>query len=469
VDVNISYRDGEGNATSPLPHQEEYHLYTGFCKHHLLAGSLGTGKTEAMCMEAIHQSAAYQNNLGLMGRKVLDSFKKSTLIQLLDLGEGFIQKHRAQEKEIIFKNRSKIVYMALDDSRDSIQRIKSMNLGWFAFDQLEEMSEQTFIAAAGQMRRKHAMRVSFHTCNPAGHDWVWHRFKKNKKKQNDKKDGYRLIETMTWQPGIPPPETDAEVGYYSDNPHLPSDYIKHLLEMPSQWVNRYVYCSWDDFAGAVYPEFDEEKHLVKPFQIPDWWNHYVVYDYGYRNPTAILFAAVDEEGNVYVYDLIYKSEHTIDLLVPKVERRLKSGINYTFLADPSIVRTERDGNSVADEWYEYGIEWEKAKNDKRAGFERVSTYLKPDINGKCKLLFFNTLNMKPLVDEIVEYRWKELKHGFETRSLPEEPIKKNDHAMDTLRYLVHYIEDSDKPSNNLKSDGWLSLFNKPKKNSWMSA
>ena len=35
--------------------------------------------------------------------------------------------------------------MALDDSRDSIQRIKSMNLGWYAFDQLEEVSERPLL------------------------------------------------------------------------------------------------------------------------------------------------------------------------------------------------------------------------------------------------------------------------------------------------------------------------------------
>ena len=469
MDVNISYRDGEGNITAPLDHQEEFHLFTGWSKHQVLAGSLGTGKTEAMCMEAIHQSAAFQGNLGLMGRKVLDSFKKSTLIQLLDLGQGFIQKHRAQDREIIFKNRSKIVYMALDDSRDSIQRIKSMNLGWFAFDQIEEMTEATFIAAAGQMRRKNAMRCSFHTSNPAGHDWVWKRWKKDKEKQNKKKGGYRLIETMTWQPGVPAPEKDEEVKLYSDNPHLPADYIKHLLSMPEQWVNRYVYCSWDDFAGLVYPEFKEETHLVKPFDIPNWWNHYVVYDYGYRNPTSILFAASDDEGTIYVYDLIYVSEHTIEMLVPKVERRLKRGVNYTFLADPSIVRTERDGNSVADEWYEYGIEWEKAKNDKRAGFERVSAYLRLDSNERSKLLFFKTLNMKHLVEEIVDYKWRELKHGFENRNLPEEPVKKNDHAMDCLRYLVHYVEDSDSPTEQSDDYGLWGMFGKSKKNSWMSA
>ena len=136
-ELYVGYTDESGNPTTPLAHQEEYHLYTGWAKHHLLAGSLGTGKTDAMCVEAVKQSLEIDNNLGLMGRKVLDAFKKSTLLQLLDIAGDSIKKHYPVDHLIEFKNGSRIIYMALDDSRDAIQRIKSLNLGFFAFDQLE--------------------------------------------------------------------------------------------------------------------------------------------------------------------------------------------------------------------------------------------------------------------------------------------------------------------------------------------
>ena len=42
--------------------------------------------------------------------------------------------------------------------------------------------------------------------------------------------------------------------------------------------------------------------------------------------------------------------------------------------------------------------------------ERIVTFL-----GWLYLLFFNKLNMKPLLEEIVDYKWKELKHGFENK------------------------------------------------------
>ena len=467
MDINISYRDEHGNPTEPLNHQEEYHLYTGWAKHHLMAGSLGTGKTEAMCIEAIHQSATYNNNLGLMGRKVLDAFKKSTLIQLLDIAGDFVLKHKAQDRIIIFKNGSKIVYMALDDSRDSIQRIKSMNLGFFAFDQLEEVTEDTFISAAGQLRRKGSMRVSFHTCNPSGHDWVWKRFKRDKKAINKKKGGYRLIETRTWTEGQEPPVSQEEVRLYSDNPYLPFDYIKFLLEMPKKWVNRYVYCHWDDFTGLVYPMFEREDHLIKPFDIPKWWNRYVVYDYGYKNPSCILFAAVDDEGFIYVYDLIYESETLIEDLALLLDERMDSDCTYDFIADPSIQRTERDGNSISDEWMDYGYDWMKANNDKKSGFDRVANYLTPDENKMIQLKFFDIPEMSPLVEEIEVYKWRELKYGNDIRNTPEDPVKKNDHAMDCTRYLVHEVMESDPPS--LEDGGWMPIFDRKPKYSWMSA
>ena len=38
-----------------------------------------------------------------------------------------------------------------------------------------------------------------------------------------------------------------------------------------------------------------------------------------------------------------------------------------------------------------------------------------------------------------------IKHGHSEKSAPEEPVKKNDHAMDCVRYLVHAVEGANKP------------------------
>ncbi len=446
----IGFRDAEGHPTSPLPKQDEFQQWIGACVDNLYAGSLGVGKTEVQVLEAVMQSWHYPKNLGLMGRKVLDAFKKSTLIQLLDMAGDFVKRHSPQDHEIEFLNGSKIVYMALDDSRDAIQRIKSMNLGFFSFDQLEEIPQDTFRAAKGQLRRGRSSRTNFHACNPGGHDWVWQKFKRDEAKNRSQRKN--LVEARTWQKGVPPPTCQEDVETYSDNPYLPFDYIRELLlDHPQKWINRYVYCEWDDFAGLVYPEFDEKVHFVSPkTPIEDWWNHYIVYDYGRTNPSAILFAAVDTNGTIYCYDGIYAEDTPIYELAKILEEKTKDSVSYEYLADPSIRRSERDGMSVADEWEEYDITWDNARNDKRAGFERVSKFLYFDrrddgyFRSKPKLYFLDKPELEPLRNEILDYKWAELKFGTSTRPNPEDAVKRNDHFMDTVRYLVHAVEDAKK-------------------------
>ena len=74
---------------------------------------------------------------------------------------------------------------------------------------------------------------------------------------------------------------------------------------------------------------------------------------------------------------------------------------------------------------------------KWAGIQVVKQYLegRPHYdeqrwpNGKPKLFIFSTCTA--MIKEIKAYRWKENQTGSR-----EEPIKKNDHAMDDLRYYL---------------------------------
>lgn len=469
--MDIGYKDADGNLSFPTPKQLDYADAIGPSKHTLFAGGLGTGKSDAMCLEAAVQSRLYKNNLGLMGRKVLDAFKKTTLVQLLDMFGAYVYRHNANDHEITMIDGSKIIYLALDDSRDAMQRIKSLNLGWFAFDQLEEVPEATFEAAAGQLRRKGSQRVSFHTSNPAGHNWNWKRFKRDAKGSIYDNENFALIEAQTWPPGVPPPKTQSDVRAYSSNPYLPPDYIRWLLTRPKLWVNRYVYCSWDDFSGLIYPMFDENLHVIKPWPLRTWWYRYVVYDYGFQNPSCILFAAVDDRKTIYIYDIIYEERTYISDLAGLIRDRVKrEPVDKRFwLADPSIMRTERDGITIADEWENHGIYWGLANNDKRVGIDRVARYLTPDESNNCKLYFFDVPGMRPLVNEMLEYHWKELRYGRDDKELPEEPIKRKDHAMDCLRYLVHEVMDSPRPKAEFDfGSGWgEGSYAQNAKHAWM--
>ena len=392
----------EGN---PLPTQQRFHQ--SGAKYRLLAGGFGTGKTTTLCVEII-KNLAIPRNYGLLGRKDLGELKSTTLKELLDmLPEAAIAEHNKSDRFIKLTNKSELYYMNLDDSREASEKIKSLNLGFAAIDQLEEIQETVFLAIQGRLRRYDSNRNFFATCNPAGHDWLWQRWK------NDLQPGYELFESITLE-----------------NIYLPDDYVKELLNYPEQWVKRYVYCSWDDFAGIVYSQFTEALHKI-PYYVPrPEENQIHVMDYGFRNPTAILYAATDYDGITRIYDEYYESGKLISYITKNYQTN-QWHKKARKIADPSIWNRQRDGLSVGDEFNSYGLNWSEANNDVMQGINRVNELFRT----KRLLICENCVNT---IREIGDYKWKELKPG-DVRNEYEEPIKRNDHAMDALRYLANDI------------------------------
>jgi len=463
ISLDLNYLGDNGAASLPTPKQDDFHNMVNNPdpfkrkKHVVFAGGFGTGKTDALVIEALAQTLLIPGNLGLIGRKTIDSFRKSTLETLLRLApQGSIIRHNKTEHEIEFINKSKIVYMQLDAGRDAVERIKSMNLGWFAVDQLEEVDNEVYLAAQGRLRRKGSNRCDFHTVNPAGHDWIWRTWV-NGEAPDGQADEYGLVESVTWPEGVPGPMDSAEVAAHSDNPYLPADYIRSLLAYPERWKKRFVHCHWDSFEGLIWPEFKENVHLVQRFAIPRSWARYVVMDYGYRNPTAILWAAVSPHGQIFVYDSHYQAEWRIADHVPVIHAKCGNDMIEDWLADPSISKQGFDGKTISSEYEKFGIFWNPANNDVGAGINRVGEYLMQDENDKCRLYIFNDIpHIHEFLKEIGGYVWKDIKAG-QDKPDPEAPKKKNDHLMDVLRYLVMWVHDN--AVGPVKSkDGWDEVW-----------
>jgi len=463
IEISLNYLNENGNASVPTPKQDLFHRLINHHdplkrrKHVVFAGGFGTGKTDALVVEALAQTLLIPGNLGLIGRKTIDSFRKSTLETLLRLAPpGSIIRHNKTEHEIEFVNKSKIVYMQLDAGRDAVDRIKSMNLGWFAIDQLEEIDQEVYLSAQGRLRRKGANRCDFHTVNPAGHDWIWRIWVDGETPDGEALE-YGLIESVTWPEDVEAPQTDADVAAHSDNPYLPPDYIRSLLAYPERWKKRFVYCYWDSFAGLIWPEFNEIKHFVPRRPIPKSWPRYIAMDYGYRNPTAVLWAAVSPSGQIFIYNSHYRSEWRVGDHVPVIRAKCGRDVIKDWLADPSISKQGFDGNTISSEYAKYGIFWRPANNDVGAGINRVGEYFTPDESDKCRLYIFSDLpDRDEFLKEIGSYVWKDIKAGSDKPD-PEAPKKKNDHFMDVLRYLVMWIYETT-PVRASSNDAWDEVW-----------
>jgi len=412
----------------PLPTQEAFHQSKK--KYRLLAGGFGSGKTTTLCIEVIKE-ISISNNYGLLGRKDLSELKSTTLKELLEIiPEGMVATHNKTDRFIKFINGSELYYMNLDDAREASEKIKSLNLGFVAIDQLEEIQEIVFLAMQGRLRRLNSSRNFFATCNPAGHDWIW-----SKWKNDPPSDNYELFESITLE-----------------NKYLPKDYVDELLNYPERWVKRYVYCSWDDFEGIVFNEFIEAKHKIPIYAPKPEEQQIHVLDYGFRNPTCILFAATDYDGITRIYDEYYESEQ----LISHISNEYKKNVWWKKaqkLADPSINKVERDGQNVNSEFQRYGVNWIGADNDVIQGINHVNELFKRDQLLVCE-------NCTNTLREIGSYKWRSIKPGQE-RNDYEEPIKKDDHAMDCTRYLANHIYAPPKPSEDIyQKYPWMNKLKK---------
>jgi len=484
--IKVSYPKNELNVEGmPLPKQAEFHSCGK--KYRLLAGGFGTGKTMALGLESIIQMMQYPNNYGVIARKDLMELKSTTLKDLFEIcPEGLIQSHDKQNKTITFINRSQLYYMNLDSAREAERKIKSLNLGLVAIDQIEEITENVFLAFIGRLRRKDTGRCFIASCNPAGHDWVWRKWIQHPYKQflktinvseelsisictliedrinasllrgeTDIEFAKKREEKIYGGFEIPPKLAKALFEKYNyhaieattfDNPYLPPDYVDQLLKYPKNWVKRYVYCSWDDFEGLVYNEFLASRNQIRPYTPATTERIYISLDYGYRNPTSVGFYAVDYDGIIRRYKEYYESGRRIDEIVKWIKEQPEH-VNAIKLADPSIWNVQRDGVSVGAEFSLQGLHFERADNSVLQGINKVNEYLKA---GKIKF----TDNCYNLLREIGEYKWKSIRPGTQTNAA-EEPVKHNDHTMDELRYLINHAYSPIKPEEkiiNLRGD-----------------
>lgn len=170
-------------------------------------------------------------------------------------------------------------------------------------------------------------------------------------------------------------------------------------------------------AGAIYP-IDESVLMAPRMEIPVWWPRAYGMDVGW-NRTAAIFAAMDpSDKTIYLY-----SEHYVGQEKPPVHASaIKSRGDWQWGAiDPgSRSSSQADGTALLDMYLEEGLQLVIADNAVEAGIYKVWNALS---QGRLKIMEGCCPN---LLEELRLYR----------RDDNGKIIKKNDHLMDALRYLM---------------------------------
>ena len=222
---------------------------------------------------------------------------------------------------------------------------------------------------------------------------------------------------------------------WADNPFLPEKEIKALTEtLSAEQLESRRYGRFRANGGLVYPEFDENLHVIEPFNVPIDWYDNISIDPGLKNPLSCHFYAVDYDGTVYVIAEHFEAEQTVAYHAAKIKEicdrlswgRDKNGKIRALIDSAANQKTLAATQSVSELFYEQGINVNPQVNkDLFSGIARVKQYLKP-ASGKPRLYIFSTC--VNLIRELKSYRW-----GAGENDAPK---KVDDHALDELRYYI---------------------------------
>lgn len=420
--------------TDKMPAQKAFMESTD--RELLYSGAFGAGKSRVLCEKGLFLSLAYPGNVGAILRKTLISLRKTTLItwDRYVCPPELVKSFNQETMTTTLVNGSIIFWLGLDDE----QKIGSLEAGWIGIDEAIELTEDDYIMLLGRLRltslkpssglqTKLPFRQIMSATNPSSDaHWLY------KRAYTDKK--MRVLESNSL-----------------DNIHTPQDYKDSLKAFTGVYYDRFVLGKWVGAAGIVYDNFDTSQHLIDKFTIPNDWTRYRAIDFGFSNPFVCLWVAIhpniDKDqtctcpavnhtpGTMYVYREIYMSQRTIeqharDIVYLSLGENIKATFSDWAAGDRATLELNGVPTYKADKSISAGIQSVYSSIGQNRLYIMRNILVEHDLN-------IPTGRPHCTADEIGLYRYADPSKRL--GNIREEPIDKDNHGMDALRYLIHTL------------------------------
>lgn len=398
-----------------MPSQERFHRsharFKGF------SGPIGSGKSRALCHEAIKLSYLNAGRTGLIGAPTYPMLRDTTQAALLEVLESNSIPYELNKSEnvlVLKDTRSRILFRSLEE----YERLRGTNLAWFGVDELTYSAEEAWLRLEGRLRDPLAKRLcGFAAWTPKGHDWVYKRFIEN-----------------------PAGNYETIIARPMENRHIlekiPDFYERLKRSYDERFYRQEVlgeYLSMNE--GRVYPAFDRAVH-VKDFELDPERHLLWALDFNV-DPMSSVIAQI-EGDTVYVLDEIVLSRSNTWEACSEFQNRYqppKKGMRV--YADASG-QSRQTGGATDIEIVKRFL----ARN----GYTRVEYRLStrnPAVRDRVGLVNARLRNAAGDVRLFVHSRCKELIRDFEEVSykpgstiIDKEKDPKRTHVSDALGYLI---------------------------------
>lgn len=419
----------------PEPNEKQKLFLSDHHKYIAFGGARGGGKSWSVRVKAKLLAFNYAGIKQMIMRRTYPELYANhikPLLQELPVGS---YKYNDSKKELTFPNGSCILFRYCNNDKDLLN-YQGTEVDILYIDEATQFSEEQYKVLIACVRgvNNFPKRV-YLTCNAGGigHQWV-----------------KRLFITKAYRDGENPDEYSFIQSLVTDNKALlkeQPDYIKQLEALPPKLKEAWLYGNWDIFEGQFFedfadrPEYYQERtwtHVIDPFEIPEGWQIYRSFDWGYNKPFSCGWWAVDYDGIAYrileLYGCTKTPNEGVKWTPPKVfaeiarierEHRWLKGKQIIGIADPAIWNAET-GKSIAEVAGDHGVFFTKGDHERIAGWMQVHYRLAFDDNGFPMMYIFS--NCKAFIRTMPLLQYDEHK--------PEDlDTDGEDHCADEVRYF----------------------------------
>ena len=255
--------------------------------------------------------------------------------------------------------------------------------------------------------------------------------------------GMQWMYDEIYLPNFENPDGDVEVQVVEmwENTKLSDRAIQSFIDsIPEEDRDTRVGGNFIRRGGVIYKKFKKSVHVIDEINLDDVkdWDLYASVDHGYNNPTAWHWHVVSPDGEVITFAEHYEREMTIDqhAAIVKMMEATFGRTPVMRVCDPALAQKNPvTGTSVQAEYITHGIEVMHGINDVTTGINKVNSYI--NYNDETPPRWHVTRNCENLIKEMPKYRWKTWANKTMERqnNAYDVPHKKDDHAMDGLRYF----------------------------------
>jgi len=416
---------------------KEFMAYRG--SEVVLEGPAGTGKSR-VCLTKIHLACLVTPGVrALILRKTAVSLGSTTLVTFKEkvakeaLASGAVVWYGGSPQEAAaykYENGSTINVGGLDNP----DKVLSSEYDLIFVDECTEVSEKDWNTLLTRLRNA---RISFQqlmgSCNPSGPaHWLLTRAKSTLRMLHSR---HQDNPAYFSRDGVPTSQGRA--------------YLEMLKSLTGLQRLRLLEGKWAAAEGIIYESFDPALHVVPRFEIPRDWPRYWAADFGFVHPFVLQMWAKDPDGRLFMYREIHMSKRLVEdhakTALSTVGHYDSAGRLVWDEPRPRAILTDHQAEDRATLEKHLGLSTKPAKKTVSDGIQAVESRLKLQADGKPRIFI--------LEDSIVEVDQERMKAGHPTcladeipgyvwgnSKTKEAPLKEDDDACDTMRYVVAEID-----------------------------